>query len=574
MKKGTLDLVLISDSTLTNLSTLLETSLSTPLVQVTDVPFGQHFQVMIEAEHVIWKTQRDVACVLIQPSSISSEYIKAIRCERFDESAVLDEVDEYCLLIERLKDRVNTILVFNWVLPWCDRNRGLLAMKSRVGASQLLFKMNVRLIENLSDVLGSYVLDSMPWIMRGGNAEWNSKPWYLGRILYTPTMLSGARDDIKSALQGIQGDSRKIIFLDLDNTIWGGAVGDLGWENLVLGSPNSAGEAFVDFQRALKSLSRAGILLALVSKNDESVAIEAINHHPCMVLRMDDFTGYRINWDDKAKNISDLLEEIGLGAESAVFIDDNPVERDRIIREFPEILTPSWPESPYKFVNKLNNLGCFNHPYITKEDLDRTAIYQRENLRKHDRTKFQDIDNWLTTLETNVVVEELNHANKMRVAQLFNKTNQMNLSTRRSTESEIIEWSIQSDRKIWTFQVSDKFGDLGLVGILGVKVGDGTVQVTDFVLSCRAMGRKIEETMLYVACEYARVNGLSPVVAVYRKTKRNGPCLDFFEQSGFCRQNSSTFVWDHQKTRARPTQVSITWGALTTDNGRWERVDA
>ena len=187
---------------------------------------------------------------------------------------------------------------------------------------------------------------------------------------------------MKAALRAVRGQSRKVVICDLDDTLWGGIVGDAGWENLRLGGHDPVGEAFADFQRELKALTRRGIILAMVSKNTEAVALEAIEKHPEMQLRKDDFAAWRINWDDKAQNIADLMEELNLGLDSAVFLDDNPVERARISEALPEVLVPNLPRDKMLFASTLRKLNCFDSATVSSEDRKRAAFYNAERDRR------------------------------------------------------------------------------------------------------------------------------------------------------------------------------------------------
>jgi len=379
----------------------------------------------------------------------------------------------------------------------------------------------------------------------------------MAKIPFGAEVFKEASRDIKSALRGLSGQAKKLIVLDLDETLWGGIVGETGWSQLRLGGHDPVGEAYVDFQRELKILRRRGVLLALVSKNDEAVALEAIRTHPEMVLRAEDFVGWRINWEDKAQNIADLIAGLNLGLDSVVFIDDHPTERARVRDTLPDVLVPDWPEDPALFRSALLSLRCFDAPAFSHEDVARTELYAAESRREELRTSIGSVQEWLHSLGIRVAVEELNAGNLARTAQLLNKTNQMNLATRRMTEPEILAWAGVGSRKLWTFRVADKYGDAGLTGILGIETGDDTVVITDFVLSCRVMGRKVEETMLSIAVDHARRLGLPRVAARYRPTERNRPCLQFFAESGFRREDADTFTWPTSEDYPAPACIQV-----------------
>ncbi len=393
---------------------------------------------------------------------------------------------------------------------------------------------------------------------RQGIQAFSPKLWYLGKIPFGNEVFKAAARDIKAALRGMLGYARKLIIVDLDDTLWGGIVGDAGWENLVLGGHHHIGEAYVDFQHALKSMQNRGILLAIVSKNEEQVALEAIGKHPEMVLRLEDFAGWRINWQDKVQNIIDLLAELNLGPQSAVFIDDSPVERARVKESLPEVLVPDWPEDPLFYPATLLSLRCFEMPSLSREDLARSTMYLSETKRRELKKTVRSLEEWLMRLAIRVQVEELHPANLQRATQLLNKTNQMNLSTRRMSEAELMAWAEQEHHRLWTLRVSDKFGDAGLTGIISLEIQDRSAQIVDFILSCRVLGRKIEETMLAVAIHQAQAMGVANVYARYTSTSKNKPCLDFFKSlAPRFQQQGECFIMDAKQPFSVPGHIEL-----------------
>jgi FkbH-like protein len=273
------------------------------------------------------------------------------------------------------------------------------------------------------------------------------------------------------------------------------------------------------------------------------------------VLKMDDFAGWRINWQDKAANIIDLMAELKLGVESAVFIDDSLVERARVREALPQLFVPEWPSDKRLYTEALLSLDCFDRPSLTDEDRQRVRMCAVDRERKESKLQLGNLEEWFATLKTIVTVEELNQVNLSRAAQLLNKTNQMNLSTRRMSEADFHAWATEKHRRAWTFRVSDKFGDSGLTGILSIELNGSRARIIDFVLSCRVMGRKIEEAMLFVAIDCARSAGVQEVYANYCQTPKNKPCCAFLQQSGLTCQGGNMFVWD--ATQAYPLHRAI-----------------
>jgi FkbH-like protein len=505
-----------------------------------------------------WQNTPDVAVVWTQPQAVSAAFNDLLRYEQVRLPKVLQQVDEYSSLLVTMGEWVKYAFVPSWVLPSYRSVFGVLDMKTEIGLTNTIMQMNLRLAENLEKTSNIYIINTHRWIEQAGNRAFNPKLWYLGKIVFGNEVFQAAVRDIKAALSGLLGFARKLIILDLDDTLWGGIVGDLGWENLVLGGHHHLGEAYTDFQQALKSMKNRGILLAIVSKNEEPVALEAIRKHPEMVLKLEDFAGWRINWQDKAQNVIDLMSELNLGPQSAVFIDDNPAERARVKESLPEVFVPDWPEDPLLYPAALLSLRCFEMPSLSQEDLVRTTLYLSENQRRILKKTVGSLEEWLSRLAIRVQIEELHPANLQRATQLLNKTNQMNLATRRLSEAELLAWAEDKNHMLWTLRVSDKFGDAGLTGIVSLEIQDQSAQIVDFILSCRVMGRKIEEALLATAVHHAQESGAKAVYARYIPTSKNKPCLDFFQSlAPRFQQQGDSFIGDGKKPFSVPGHIKL-----------------
>ncbi|MFQ6118806.1 MAG: HAD-IIIC family phosphatase [Methanosarcinales archaeon] len=533
MDKNTCKGLLISDFNLQNFAGLLNNDIELPRVQASLAPFGEVQSVLIQNDSRVWGCNPDFALIWTQPDNVSESFSRILRYEEIPVKKALKEVDEFSSLLINACERVKFALIPTWVSSTRYRAFSLLDLKPNIGMTNTLMHMNMRLAENLDKVSSFYLLNTQRWIEVAGKKAFNSKLWYMGKIAFGNDVFKEAVLDVKSAIKGIKGDSVKLIIVDLDDTIWGGIVGEVGWQNIRLGGHDHIGEAFVDFQRSLKALKNLGIILGIVSKNEESVALEAISKHPEMVLRLEDFAGWRINWNDKPQNILDLASELNLGLKSVIFIDDNPVERARVRDALPEVIVPEWPEDKMLYKSALLNLRYFNSPSISLEDKNKTQMYKSERQRQQLKKSISSQAGWLKNLKIKVKIEELNDGNLKRTVQLLNKTNQMNLTTRRMTEQELKSWAKKKNHKLWTFSVCDKYGDSGLTGIVSLEINGRNARIVDFVLSCRVFGRKIEDIMLHKVIEYSRNAGLKELRAKYISTPKNKPCLDFLKDSIF-----------------------------------------
>jgi HAD superfamily phosphatase (TIGR01681 family) len=367
--------LLISDFNVENLSAYLQNDSNEPQVRCEVAPYGQVTQILLDGDLPFWQRPLDFLVVWTRPEAVLASFAEALDGFAVAAETILAEVDDYCQKLLLAKSRARVVFVPIWVIPAFHSGHGVLDLAPEVGISRILMQANMRLLENLDAHKNVFPLHTAKWAELVGEKTFNPRLWYLGKVPFGNELFRAAVRDLKSALRGIGGHARKLIILDLDDTLWGGIVGDLGWQEIILGGHDPAGEALVDFQRELKAMSRRGIVLAIVSKNEELVALEAISKHPEMILRKEDFAGWRINWKDKAQNIVELLAELNLGLDSAIFIDDNPAERARVRDTLPDVFVPEWPADKRLYPQALRSLDCFDKPRISDEDRQRLQMY-------------------------------------------------------------------------------------------------------------------------------------------------------------------------------------------------------
>jgi FkbH-like protein len=276
-----------------------------------------------------------------------------------------------------------------------------------------------------------------------------------------------------------------------------------------------------------------------------------------MVLKLEDFATWRIDWKDKAENIRELMAGLNLGLDAAVFLDDSGFERARVREALPQVSVPELPADPTDYPSFLAGLRYFDNPHLSAEDRERTSMYVADRQRKALKSEGLSLGDWLRLLELRVVVESLNEANLERATQLLNKTNQLNLSTRRLTPPELLAWSREGGHRLWTFRTADKFGDYGLCGIASLSVEDARARLMDFLLSCRVMGRGVEESMLATAAQQARAAGCEELVAEFVPTARNQPCHTWFQNQSNMRQDGTVFRLSLATEPVMPAHVQV-----------------
>src|SRR6266849_6754593 len=406
-----LDFLLISNFNLSNLAALLSKDEESPTIRAATAPFGQVMQVLLEPEREPWTETTQGVVGWTSPESVSTSYKRLLGGEEADPEELMHEVDEFSNSLKAIPGHVKYIFVPSWVAGPFENRLGLLDMDLRHGVSLALMRMNVRLAEALQDDSRIFVLDAARWVAIHGERSFSQRLWYMSKTPFGLEFLKTAAAEFKAAVRALTGQTKKLLLVDLDETLWGGVVGDVGWQNLRLGGHDAIGEAFRDFQLSLRALKTRGTLLGVVSKNEENTALEALRLHPEMALRPDDFAGWRINWQDKAQSMVDLAAELNLGRQSVVFLDDNPVERARVREALPEVLVPELPANPMEFKAALQQLRCFDTPVISSEDQTRTAMYVSERSRRVAQTQVSSLDQWLESLQIEVAAEPLHEAN-------------------------------------------------------------------------------------------------------------------------------------------------------------------
>ena len=524
-----------------------------PGAEVQAAPFGQVRQTLSgtgpgsDWSAVVW-TRADATI---------DTFRRAANFEQVDADRALAEVSAFAESLRRFARHVRYVFVPTWTLPWWSRGYGMLEFRRDLGLAHLLSRMNLALADALADEPAIFVLDAQRWFAAAGSRAVALKPWYAAKTPFAPAVFEHAGVDLSAALNALAGRARRLIILDLDEVLWGGIVGEVGWEGITLGGHDYVGEAFVDFQRSLKAMTHRGIQLAIASKNDEAVALEVFDRHPEMVLKRDDFAAWRINWSDKAQNVADLLREVNLGAESAVFIDDSAIERARVVTAVPGVIAPEWPEDPTRYREALSALPWFDTPQLTAEDRQRSGMYAVERTRQQTLTATGDLDEWLQSLDITVSIETLTAANLSRATQLLNKTNQLNMTTRRLAPQELQQWASLPDNLLLTFRVADRFGDSGLTGIVGLAFADEAARLTDFPPELPRDGPKRRGDDAARRGTAVPARRASSLVAEFIPTARNAPCLEFLQRSGLQRTAPNEFRWDVSKPYPLPKWVGV-----------------
>lgn len=492
--------------------------------------FNQFAQQLLTPQSDLYKFRADISYLHVMPDALVSG-ISGSELTAKQVGDIIDALRGYIAAFRR--ETQGELVISNFstpvLFPYIIQNDE---------ARRVTAQLNRQLEELAGEMPGVYILDyESLTAFHGKGAVSDHRLRHLARMELGHEMLLGLARLMLAYVVALRGFGRKCVVLDLDNVLWGGIVGEDGSTDIQLG-PEYPGSAFVEFQRALLALSRRGILLAVNSKNNAEDALAVLQDHPAMVLRPGDFAAVQINWKNKCENIEAIGNELNLGLDSMVFIDDSPAERELMRRLRPEVLTPEWPSDPVMYTPALGELCDFASMSVTSEDGRRVEMYVAERKRSKLKDRSATLEDYLFGLKMRVLIGEAECGDIPRVTQLFQRTNQFNLTTRRYSSAQVEEFVRRDTTLVYVLRNSDAFGDNGLVGVaLVVKGMDGlgntTWRIDSLLMSCRVLGRTIEDAFVNYILTEARRQGVRYVIGEFIPTGKNEIVSGFYSQAGF-----------------------------------------
>ena len=424
------------------------------------------------------------------------------------------------------------LILHSLQLP-CQTATGILDSFSVPSQRNAIESINNAFGKKASETNNVYILDNNAMIARRGEVQWEDRrKWLSVRMPISAGELIHLAAEWMRFIHPITGKVCKAIAIDLDNTLWGGVIGEDGIEGIKVGSDYKGG-AWRDVQRALLDLYHRGIILTLCSKNNPNEAMEAIEKHPGMLLRASHFSAVRINWIDKATNIRDIAKELNIGVDAVAFLDDNPVERDWVRRNLPDVTVIALPHDPMGFASALRDCPVFERLALSVEDRERGKMYAEQRLRNELQQSAGSIEDFYRSLKMKVSISPVNSLSIGRAAQLTQKTNQFNLTTRRYTEEQVSAMLQSPHYAVLTIRVVDRFGDNGIVGLAMTKTTGDVCEIDNFLLSCRVIGRTIETAFLATIAHAAQKSGATKLVGQFVPSKKNAPAVEFYAAHGF-----------------------------------------
>ena len=521
--------------------------------------YDNYVSELMEPDSPLYDFRPEVVCIL--PGTQRYGYQGEITDERSKVQAAGSAIaDELLQLCRTLHERTSAeVLLCNFMLP---SRYDLGDYRVRTLASEWSFRKWINLEIGLNAPSFVRICDIEFLTNRhGALAGEDARGWFQSKQPFSASLLVQVAREISRMVRGLRTAPKKLLALDLDNTLWGGVVADDGLEGIEIGDTSPRGEAFKAFQRSILNLKERGVLLAVVSKNDHARAAEPFEKHPDMVLRLKDFVSFKANWEPKSDNLRRMAEELNLGLDSFVFVDDNPAEIDIVRQYAPMVSTIQLSSDPTDYVGQLQDSRFFEPRSVTNEDAIRTEQYRAESERESMLASATDMDAYLQSLAMVAMVNAFAAVDVPRISQLINKSNQFNLTTRRRTEAEVKQLIDNPEYVCFSVRLEDRFGDHGLICVIIARIVGEIFAIDTWLMSCRVLKRQVEETVLNEICRLAQVHGCLRVEGEYIATPKNEMVREHYLRMGFQPKSVTSergeFVLELDSFQPHPTKISV-----------------
>lgn len=456
----------------------------------------------------------------------------------FSIDQIKNEKNRICDLIRSLiltfrKNSSAAVIINNFETP-IRPTLGIIDNKNELSQKRTINEINIALEGIAKEMRNVYILDYDNLTSLYGKLKWqDNKMWFLARMPIAVGNYAYLADEYIRFLKPLKGLNRKCLVLDLDNTLWGGILGEEGIDGIKLGN-TYPGNAFLAFQKEILNLYNKGIILAINSRNNESDAMEVLEKHPDMVLKPKHFASWRINWQDKVQNMKEISEELNIGLDSIVFIDDSPFEREMMKVNLPEVLTIDLPSDPAQYCSVLREVNDFEILSFSDEDRKRGEMYHSQLERKKLQESSSSLEDFYKSLDMKIMINLADKYAVPRISQLTQKTNQFNLTTKRYSEADIQNFSESPNYRVFYIRLFDKFGDNGIVGVSILKKNSEIEwEIDTFLMSCRVLGRTVETAFLSFITDVAKKEGAKFLLGNFIPTKKNSPASNFYRLNGF-----------------------------------------
>jgi FkbH-like protein len=491
--------------------------------------YGTIAQDVLAADSLVARTDPDVIVLSLMLEELDPMYgTPGWRCD--SARGQLEGLFDVLISNTRATIAVNTFL--SPLYP----ELGLALAPDRSDMSAQVTGLNEFVVEYVRGKAPRFCLTDWDRYLRllGTEASLDYRYWYLSKAPFKKAFLNAYAQELSRIVLALKGRAKKCLVLDCDNTLWGGVIGEDGIDGIKLDRNEYPGKAYYDFHTSVLHLAERGVLIALCSKNNEADVFEVLDEHPWCRIKRSHLAGWRVNWEDKVSNLAALAETLNVGLDSFVAVDDNPMECGLIRQMLPQVTVLQVPEKLYTYPQLVLKDGLFDTLRLTDEDKKRAKLYQSESTRQGARGEFGTVEDYLASLETVARIHRALPNEIPRVAQLTQKTNQFNLTTRRYSEQQIQAFISREDHAVFTLAVKDKFGELGLVGVLILGRQDNIGQIDTFLMSCRALSRSLESVMIAHCLKLMQsIWNIDCWQAEYIPTRKNPQVADFWLVNGF-----------------------------------------
>lgn len=460
-------------------------------------------------------------------------------------NSITSALDHVRLLQRGFRKSANSLIIVQTIAPPPESLFGNFDFRQAGTLSQMIHTFNQRLPEILNDG-PDLLLDVNALAASVGLDSWHDPlQWNMARLAFSQHYVPLYADHVARIIAAVRGKSKKCLVLDLDNTLWGGVIGDDGLDGITLGQGDPKGESFLNIQRWALALRQRGIILAVCSKNEEKTARLPFQQHPEMILKEEHIAVFQANWIDKASNLKNIAKNLNIGLDALVLLDDNPVERAQVRASTPDVAVPELPEDPALFSRTLLAAGYFEAVNFTQDDSKRAEQYQANSNRQKLQESTLDLNDFLNSLQMEVDITPFDATGRQRITQLTNKTNQFNCTTRRYTQSQI--QAMEKNSEILTLQVrlKDRFGDNGIISVLICRNSGLEWEIDTWLMSCRVLNRRVEEAVFSDLVRRVEEHGGSTLLGRFIPSQRNGLIKNLFAKLGFQKveKNENGTLW-------------------------------
>jgi FkbH-like protein len=506
-------------------------------VELYQAGFGSFRQELLDPGSGVYAAASDLVILAAEGEDwVPAAYGGATNQLELDAARVVEDFRaEVTALISALRARCAApLLVHNFAAPaW--RRLGILDAASPHGQTRLVSRLNDALLEAAREATDVYVVDYASLASRHGALQWYDPRMRLyARAPIAQSMLAPLAREYMRFVRCLVGFTKKCLVVDMDNTLWGGVVGEEGVDGIHLG-PTYPGSAYVEFQQEVLALQRRGVILAVASKNNAADVDEVFARHGSMVLKKEHFADLQVHWEPKSESLRRIAANLAIGLEHIVYVDDNPAECEQVRGALPMVVVIQLPPQPERYVEALHEDGWFDVLALSAEDLKRGELYQQRAEAQALLSGTTNLEDYYRALDMELRVAPVDRASLKRAAQLTQKTNQLTVTTRRYTEGQLTELMADGHWELVTVTVTDRFGDNGIVGVMMAHAAGDALDIDNFLLSCRVMGRAVETAMLAHLCDIAAARGLKAVSGLLIPTAKNVPVRELFEKHGFAR---------------------------------------